>query len=145
MKEETRELSGGNKDPSIWHQSACKLYKPIVAGIQKVTEAWCHQIIYHSTTCCDVLWRQRPYRLCGHCIPRVHALDMQFVLGILKLQKFILWQFWRPAIGNWYYWDEIKVYIKSGLHSLQGTSIPCLFWLLVAACIPWLLLTSLKP
>lgn len=84
MKEETRELSGGNKDPSIWHQSACKLYKPIVAGIQKVTEAWCHQIIYHSTTCCDVLWRQRPYRLCGHCIPRVHALDMQFVLVLVS-------------------------------------------------------------
>lgn len=36
MKEETGELSGGNKGPSIWHQSACKLYKPTVAGIQKL-------------------------------------------------------------------------------------------------------------
>ena len=80
MKEETGELSGGNKGPSIWHQSACKLYKPTVAGIQKVIEARYHQIIYYSTTCCDDLWRERQYRLCGHCIPHVHIVDIQFVL-----------------------------------------------------------------
>lgn len=53
----------------------------------------------------------------------------------LKLQKLILSQPWKPAVKSGRAWS---------LWSSEGRSVLCLFWLLVAVRIPWLVAPCLS-
>lgn len=52
-------------------------------------------------------------------------------------------QGWRPEVQNQFHWDQCKAGPCS-LWRLQGKSLPCLLWPLVAAVIAWLVTASLQ-
>lgn len=65
-------------------------------------------------------------------------------LGGLKQQKRILSCFWGIEVQNRYRWAKMQV--TTGPHCPQrpyADSVPCLFQLLVAASLPWLVTTPL--
>lgn len=59
----------------------------------------------------------------------------------LKQQKFIFLHFQRPKVQNQFYWDTIKVLAGDP----RGEPLPCLFQLLEAASVLWLVVVSFQP
>lgn len=79
-----------------------------------------------------------------HSFPAA-AVRNRHKLSELRQQTFMLSQFWRPEAQCKYHWAQIKV--SHGLApsgSSRGEASPCLFQLLVAASVLWLVAASLR-
>ena len=81
------------------------------------------------------------YPTCIHLFPRA-VVTNSHNLGDLKQQKYILSEFWTPEVQN--HGVPRGAALPLGALGWVGGSIPCLFQLLIAVRISWLMATSLQ-